>query len=302
MFSYFRKLKFVFFGTPEFAAIILEKLIDAGFIPRAVVCNPDKPVGRKKIITPPPTKVLAEKYKIDVFQPETLANYKLQITNYKPDFFIVAAYAKIIPQEILTIPRLGSIGVHPSLLPRYRGSSPIQSAILSGDDKTGITLFLMDEKIDHGPILIQRLLNDELGIMNYEELFQKLAEQGADLLIKFLGSPTSQKLINNIKEAGFLNIELKPQDESQATYTKKFKTEDGFVKPQDLEKAQIEGGGIAIEIDRKIRALNPEPGVWTFGLSSGRARRMKILEAEIKDNKLILKKIQWEGKKPQILA
>ena len=289
-------MNYIFFGTPEFAVIILEKLINAGFIPEAVVCNPDKPVGRKKNITPPPVKVLAEKYKINILQPEILANYKLQITNYKPDFFIVAAYGQILPKEILEIPRFGTIGVHPSLLPKYRGPSPIQTAILSGDEITGVTLYLMDERIDSGPILAKRELeNYELGIMNYEKLHNKLAELGADLLIEFL------RKYENLRK--YEKITGVSQDESQATYTKKFKTEDAFIESQDLEKAQNGSAGssqVAAEIDRKIRALNPEPGTFTLSLSKGGlSKRMKILEAILTaDGKLKLKKIQYEGKKP----
>ena len=290
-------MNYIFFGTPEFAVIILEKLINAGFIPEAVVCNPDKPVGRKKNITPPPVKVLAEKYKINILQPEILANYKLQITNYKPDFFIVAAYSKILPKEILKISRFGTIGVHPSLLPKYRGASPIQTTILNGEKETGVTLYLMDKEIDSGPILATShlpLSNSD----NYELMIKKLAESGADLLVEFLRKiePISnqQLVISNLAI---------PQDESQATYTKKFKTEDAFIESQDLEKAQNGSAGssqVAAEIDRKIRALNPEPGTFTLSLSKGGlSKRMKILEAILTaDGKLKLKKIQYEGKKP----
>ena len=286
-------MNYIFFGTPEFAVIILEKLINAGFIPVAVICNPDKPVGRKKIITSPPTKILAEKYKINILQPEILANYKLQITNYKPDFFIVAAYSKILPKEILKISRFGTIGVHPSLLPKYRGVSPIQTAILNGDEITGATLYLMDKEIDSGPILATSHLpiaNSD----NYESMMKKLAELGADLLIGFL---RKIEPISN-QQLAISNLAI-PQDESQATYTKKFKTEDAFIASEDLEKAQNDGGQIAVEIDRKIRALNPEPGTFTLSLSKGGPRRMKILEAILTaDGKLKLKKIQFEGKKP----
>ncbi|MBI3088684.1 MAG: methionyl-tRNA formyltransferase, partial [Candidatus Colwellbacteria bacterium] len=159
-----RDTRYIFFGTPRFAAIILEKLISAGIPPVALVCNPDRPTGRKKIITPPPTKqvvrekVASSKGKIEIFQPENLkdAYYLLHATNY--DVFIVAAYSKILPREILAIPRLGTIGVHPSLLPKYRGPSPIQSAILAGETETGITLFLMDEQVDNGPIISSKKL------------------------------------------------------------------------------------------------------------------------------------------------
>src|SRR3989344_5918744 len=139
-------MKFVFFGSPEFAAIVLEKLIKAGFMPAAVVCAPDAPAGRKKIPTPPPAKVRIMNYeeriknKIQILQPETLSIIHDSLFVIQPDFFIVAAYAKIIPKEILDIPRLGTIGVHPSLLPKYRGASPIQSAILNDEAETGTTL------------------------------------------------------------------------------------------------------------------------------------------------------------------
>ena len=285
-------MKFVFFGTPEFAAIILEKLINTGYVPVAVVCNPDRPVGRKKIITPPPAKqLLIEKLKdcnIEILQPESIdSSFKIQVSNFKPDIFIVAAYSQIIPKEILEIPRLGTIGVHPSLLPKYRGSSPIQSAILNGDEETGVSLYLMDDKMDHGPILAQREIKNysikddisiknryELRIMNYENLLKNLAELSADLLIETLPK--------------FLKGEINPlpQDESQATYTKKFITEDGRV---DLKKDN------PLLIERKIRALNPEPGVFTF--IDG--KRVKLLEAKISDGKIVITKTQIEGKKPQ---
>jgi len=288
MISYFRKPTFVFFGTPEFAAIILEKLIKEGYTPKAVICNPDKPVGRKKIITPPPVKqLLIEKFKdckIEILQPENLNDIRSKLFTIGADLFIVAAYAQIISKKILEIPRLGTIGVHPSLLPKYRGSSPIQSAILNGEEKTGVTLYLMDEKMDHGSIIAQREL--EFPIFNFQFLVlqQKLAELGANLLIE-----TLPKFFNG-------GITPLPQDESQATYTRKFVTEDGRVELEDLRIAQ---NGLnsekAITIYRKILALNPEPGVFTFI----NGKRVKLLEAKISDNKLIITKIQIEGKKPQ---
>jgi len=283
-------MKCVFFGTPEFAAIILEKLIKVGFIPEAVVCNPDRPVGRKKIITPSPVKARIMNYelgirdKIKILQPEKLDSSLFIIPNSSFDVFVVAAYSQIIPKEILEIPRLGTIGVHPSLLPKYRGSSPIQSAILNGDKETGVTLYLMDDKMDHGPILSQRELEFSIFNFQFSILYQKLAELSADLLIETLPK--------------FLNREIEPitQNESQATYTKKFITEDGRIDPEDLSAAQ-NGASLekAIMIERKIRALNPEPGVFTFI----NGKRVKLLEAKISDGKIVITKTQIEGKKPQ---
>jgi len=247
-------MKYIFFGTPEFAAIVLEKLINAGYIPEVVICNPDEPVGRKQILTPPPTKILAEKYGINTLQPEILANYKLQITNYKPDLAIIAAYGKILPKEILEIPVHGFINVHGSLLPYYRGASPIQYAILDGDKETGVTIMKIDEKMDHGPIIAK----SELPIAEsetYESLSKKLADLGAKLLIKIILDYVSEK--------------IKPieQDHSKATYTKIIKKEDGRI---DWSKS-------AGEIERMTRAFHFWPTAWT--LWNGKV--LKILEGQV---------------------
>ena len=264
-------------------------------MPEAVICNPDKPTGRKQIITPPLVKVLAQKYGLTVYQPKDKTELLEIVKNLQPDLAVTAAFGMIFPKEILEIPKYGFINVHPSLLPKYRGPTPIQTAILNGDKETGVSLFLIDEEMDHGPILAKRELEFPISNFQFPILSQKLAELGADLLIQFLESLISQKLTNNIKEVGLPNIELKPQDESQATYTKKFETKDAYIEPADLEKAENQGGEIAIEIERKIRALNPEPGIWT--LQNG--KRMKILEAILTpENKIKLKKIQFEGKNP----
>ncbi|MEX2033289.1 MAG: methionyl-tRNA formyltransferase [Candidatus Colwellbacteria bacterium] len=287
-------VRYIFFGTPNFAAIILEKLIRAGMLPVALVCNPDRPVGRKQDITPPPTKLLALQHSIPVLQPESLENYEQQITNYKPEFSIVAAYARILPKEILEIPRLGTIGVHPSLLPKYRGPSPIQSAILAGEKETGVTLFLMDEKLDHGPIIAGRKITIEGSSANSHELADELAEISAKLLIevlpKFLEGGDQSPAC---RQAGLL------QDESQATYTKKFTSEDAFVSEEDLAGATSGNSPEkAIKIARKIRALNPEPGVWTLRGD----KRVKLLEAKLIDSRLQLTRIQKEGKTPSVLS
>ena len=285
-------MKYVFFGTPEFADIILEKLINAGFIPEAIVCNPDKPVGRKKIITPQPVKqrILnlesGIKNKIKILQPEKLSDIKSQLSDVNCQLFIVAAYAKILPKEILEIPRLGTIGVHPSLLPKHRGATPIQTAILNGDEIAGTTIFLIDEKMDHGAIIANSEFRIQNLEWNYETLMKKLAELSADLLIEIL--PNIEEKIKNAML----------QDESKATYTKKFKTEDAYIEPIDLEKAQNGSANspqVAVQIERKIRALNPEPGVFTIIND----KRIKLLESKISDNKLKLIKIQKEGKKSQ---
>lgn len=272
-------LRYGFFGSPEFAAVILEKLISCGMPPAFVVVNPDKPAGRKKIITSSPVKLLALEHKsapIEILQPEKLdADFIKKISALNADFFIVAAYAKIIPSSILTLPRLGVLGVHPSLLPKYRGASPVQSAILGGEKVTGVTIYALDSGMDSGPILKSAdcTINDS---DNFNSLIIKLAKLGADLLAEVLPP--------------FVRGEIKvnPQNTQFATYTKKIITQDGFV---DITKDKPD------EIWRKIRALNPEPGVWT--MQNG--KRTKLLEAELVQNTLRIKKIQRDGKKPELV-
>ncbi|RJQ30008.1 methionyl-tRNA formyltransferase [Candidatus Parcubacteria bacterium] len=278
-------MKYVFFGTPAFAARVLRILMEAGWLPVALVCNPDRPFGRKKIVAPPPTKQLVRNEKLEnkigILQPEHLLPLSPRLSTFQPDFFIVAAYAVMIPKKILEIPRVGTIGVHPSLLPKYRGPTPIQNAILDGERETGISLYLMDEKLDHGPIIAQ----EKLAIENasYEILEQKLGTVAGSLLLQII-----PRMLDG-------SIDPKPQAEDRATYTKKFTSQDGFVEYEDLQAAlQGKNKEIASRIERKVRALNPEPGVWA--LREG--KRLKILEARMNGDRLELKKIQTEGKKP----
>lgn len=279
-------MKYVFFGTPRFAEIVLSGLIEGGMAPDAIVCNPDRPLGRKKIVTPPPTKLLAIKASpdIDILQPETLDEAFLKrLRALEPDFFIVAAYAKIIPRTVLDIPRLGALGTHPSLLPAYRGASPIQSVILAGETKTGSTIYHMDAKMDHGPILAQEEVLFDALATSYPALEEKLAALSARLLVKTIPA--------------FLAGTIKPrvQDESFATFTKKFATENGFVEQSELDAAIAGNSDKAELILRTINALNPEPGAWT--LQNG--KRVKLLEARMDGGTLKLLTVQEEGQKPK---
>ena len=278
-------LKYVFFGTPQFADTVLRKLISSGLPPTAIVCNPDRPLGRKQTVTPPPTKVTATSHEIPCFQPVKLSEVKAELEKINPDVFVVAAFAKIIPAFILAIPRLGTIGVHPSLLPKYRGASPIQSVLLAGETETGVTLYMMDERIDHGPMIARRKYTVE-NSKYYLDAEKDLAGIGADLLMKTLPKLTEG------------TIKPIPQDESRATFTKKFITDDGFVDEQDLLATQRgDNPEKAREVFNKMRALNPEPGVWT--LKDG--KRIKLLKAKLVDGKLELTKIQKEGRTPETI-
>jgi len=277
-------MKYVFWGTPQFAAIVLRRLGDCGLIPSVLVANPDRPVGRKKIITPPPTKqlVTAQGWDTEILQSERASELVDRMQILKPDLYVIAAYAHIIPHALIAIPRLGVVGVHPSLLPLHRGPTPIQSALLHGDHETGTSLFLIDEQVDHGPVLAARRMPIEENA-TYETLLASLAEIGGELLCN-----TLPKFV-----AG--HITSTPQDDARATFTKKFSSEDGFVLWENLREAKRTGRG-AEELLRKIRALNPEPGIYTRE-SSG--KRLKLLRAHMADGKLALTLTQREGETPK---
>ncbi|MBI1839078.1 MAG: methionyl-tRNA formyltransferase [Candidatus Colwellbacteria bacterium] len=282
-------MRYIFFGTPEFAAKVLGKLIDAHVPPKAIVCNPDRPYGRRGIITPPPTKIAVEKSgeKIDILQPEKIDDKFLNVLQgYGADFYVVCAYSKILPADLVAIPRLGVVGVHPSVLPKLRGPSPIQSSILEGFTETGVTLYILDNKVDHGEMIAGARI-DISETDTYESLSFKIANLAGDLLVKSFPEFTNGAIV------------AKPQDEAEATYTKKFTTDEGYVDSKDLQKA-ISGGdsNTALPILRKIRALNPDPGVFTIV----HGKRIKLLAASIIDGRLELKVIQFEGKKPMLFS
>ena len=252
-----QKIKIIFWGTPEFAIPSLSALIEHGYKIAAVVTNPDEPVGRKQILTPPPVKVFSQKHKIPVFQPASLKSSNIKKELPEADLYIVAAYGKIIPKEIIDFPKYGSLNIHPSLLPRWRGPSPIQYTILNGDTETGVTIIKMDELMDHGPILASREL--AISKTTYKELHDKLAKLGAELLVDIL-----PKWITG-------NIKLVPQKGAEATYSKILKKDDG----------RIDWSQPAEKIERMVRAFNPWPGAWTVWNKNNKFFRLKIEEAKI---------------------
>ena len=235
-------MKIVFMGTPDFAVPSLKNLIQEGFTVSAVVTQPDRPVGRKRIITPPPIKQLALKHNIDVFQPEKVRDREfLQlISRLKPDIIVVVAFGQILPRELLEIPSIGCINVHASLLPKYRGAAPIQWALIKGEKTTGISTMWMDQGLDTGDIFLQESIPIE-DDWTSEDLFRQLSALGAHLIIKTL---------DEIK-AG--NIIRTPQDDEKATFAPILKKQDGFI---DWNKS-------AEEISSLIRGLYPWPGTYT---------------------------------------
>ena len=246
------KIKIFFFGTSAFAVPALEALIQNAYTPVSVVTNPDEPAGRKRLLTPPPIKILAEQHGIRIFQPEKLDDARFVSEIPRADLFIVAAYGKIIPASMLAMPKFGALNIHPSLLPRYRGPSPIQSAILSGDPETGVTIMQMDERMDHGPIVARSKIQMANGKLTYPILHDRLAELGAHLLIE-----TLPRWINGA-------ITPTPQDDARATYCKLLTKDDGRI---DWTKS-------AEELERMVRAFQPWPGTWTVWESG--SKRIKI--------------------------
>lgn len=286
--------RIIFFGTPEFGRIILEALLNAKSSVVAVVTQPDRPVGRDQKLLPTPVKAFAKENKIPVLTSENkekLLAIRHKLLALKPDLFVVAAYGQILPPEVLAIPKKGAINVHPSLLPKYRGASPIQGAILNGERETGVTIMLVDEKMDHGPILSQvsiPIATDETT----PTLTLKLARLGADLLVKTIPRYLSGK------------ISPKEQDHRLATYTKLLVKEDGLISWSMNN----------LEIERRIRAYNPWPGVWTtVGEMADQLERvvknpnqtnlrLKLLSAAVEDGALSIQTVQVEGRKPNTLS
>lgn len=246
-------MRIVFMGTPDFAVPSLQALIDAGHDVCAVYTQPDKPQGRKQILTAPPVKTLALAHDIPVFQPNTLKNEDEQarLRELAPEVIIVVAYGKLLPKAVLDIPPHGCINVHGSLLPRWRGAAPIQWAVIAGDEMAGVTTMQMAEGLDTGDML----LTYETKVGEKEtagELFDRLAQSGAELL--------TQTLVK------LDEITPRPQDDAQSCYAHML----------DKQMAVIDWSKSAHEIDCLIRGLNP----WPIALTSLAGERLKVFATE----------------------
>ena len=247
-------MRILFMGTPEFAVTPLEHLMLNQFQVVAVYTQPDKPAGRGRSLVPQPMKKAALIRKLPVVQPTSLkeAEVVAELAGFHPDVIVVAAFGQILPQSVLDIPRYGCINVHPSLLPRFRGASPVAAVILAGDELTGVSLMLMDSGLDTGPILAQEQVSispqDTTG-----SLTAKLSQIAAQLLPEILRRWTRGE------------ITPKPQDEAEATYS----------VPITKEKGEINWHLSAVEIWRRVRAFQPWPGSYTrWG-----GKRLEIIEA-----------------------
>lgn len=231
-------MNIVFMGTPDFAVPCLEKLIENHHNVLAVFSQPDKPVGRKQILTPPPVKECAVKNDIPVYQPSSLKNSDaLDIINgYKPDIILVVAYGKILPSSILKAAKYGCVNVHASLLPKYRGAAPIQWSILNGDEETGVTVMQMDEGLDTGDMLLVKKTAIDINETS-EELFDRLSVIGADALIECL---------DNLEKGKIIPVN---QSDEGTSYAQKITK---ALSPIDWNKS-------AIEIHNQVRGLQTWP-------------------------------------------
>lgn len=278
-------MKIAFFGGSEFSIYVLDELLSRKIKPDLIITTPDKPKGRKLALTPTPVKVWAQNHNIEILDPVSLKKdnagliSKLQALNFQ--LFLVASYGKIIPQEILDIPQKGTLNVHPSLLPKLRGASPIKSAILQ-ENETGISIMLLDAEMDHGPILTEeKIISWENNDPPYEkDLRENLGRRGGQMLAEII--------------PGWLTGKMKTeeQDHERATFCGKIEKEDGEINLTDNPEKNL----------RKIRAYHEWPVAFCFFERNGKKIRVNIKSARIEDGKLVLEKVIPEGKKEMLFA
>ena len=288
-------MKVLFMGTPEFAVPTLEAVVAAGHEVVGVYTQPDKAVGRKQVLTPPPVKVCAEKYGFPVFQPVTLRDGSAEenIKTLSPDIIVVVAYGKILPEALLSLPKYGCVNGHASLLPRHRGASPIQWSIVSGDKVTGVTTMYMAKGIDTGDMLLKA--ETEIGRDETAgELHDRLSVIGAELMVKTL---------KGLEEG---TITPEPQDESEATHAPIIDKEMGYLKfdapatdicnlikgfnPWPAAYFTVDGKRIKVFASKVSGKTDKEPG--TVVRSDG-----ELIIACAEGTSLSLTEIQPEGKK-----
>ena len=282
-------MRVVYMGTPDFAVLPLKRIYEAGHEVVGVYTQPDKPKGRSKKLIPSDVKVAAEELGIAVYQPEKLRDSESVevLRELNPDIIVVAAYGQILSEDILNLPKFGCINIHASLLPKYRGASPIESSIINGDEKTGVTIMYMAKGLDTGDIISQAEI--EIGKHNTETLTAALSDMGADLVVK-----TMTEIENGTSTRT-------PQNDDESCYAGKLDKAMGLLDfSQSSEK-----------IERLVRGLYP----WPCAYTSIGGKNVKILEADVVDEvqmskkflvgtgsgALIFKKLQPEGKKPMDL-
>ena len=276
MINSMKEQKMAFFGTPGRAVVVLNELKKAGILPELIITQPDRPQGRKMMLAPTPVKVWAEQNHIPFIQPDSLNDTSLieDLRRQQFDVFVVVAYGKIFKKGILNIPKHGCINLHASLLPKLRGSSPIESAILEDEKETGLSIILMDEKMDHGPIISQKKTDLPKWPMPADDLADIICKEGGKLL-----ADTLPLWING-------DIEAKPQDHSKATYTNKISKQDGLIDLEDEDYKNF----------LKWNAHKGWPSSYFFINKEGKELRVIISDATYEDGKFIIKSVVPEGR------
>jgi methionyl-tRNA formyltransferase len=277
------KPRIAFFGTPEFAVIILDELEVNGFTPSLIIAQEDKPAGRGHELVAPATKKWAEARSLPVYQPRTLKDgtaysYLTEAGGSDGwDLFIVASYGKIIPEDILNIPRGRTLNVHPSLLPKFRGPSPIHGAILSGE-QTGVSIMRLDAEMDHGPIVAQEGVTMGEWPCGYKALEDALGRAGGILLARTIPGWLSS------------SIPEREQDHDQATYTRKVLKDDAVVNLADDPMVNL----------LKVKAYEAWPRAFGFFEHAGTTYRLVITDAPIEDGAFVIKRVIPEGRKEML--
>jgi methionyl-tRNA formyltransferase len=270
------KISFVFFGTAPLAIGVLDALQEAGYLPSLIVAGSDRIDSRRKETVFPPEKMWAIERNIPAVQPERIdAEFISKLKAESWQLFIVASYGKLLPKALLEIPVHGVLNVHPSLLPQLRGPSPIRSAILNDERQTGVTVMLLDEQMDHGPVIAQKRVVIADWPPHGKELDDVLAHEGGKMLASILPHWIEG------------DIEAHPQNHDLATYCSTFTKEDGLI---DLTEN-------AYKNLLKIRAYEGWPGTYSFFEKGGKKVRAKIIDAHIENERLILDRIIPEGKR-----
>jgi methionyl-tRNA formyltransferase len=270
--------RIAFFGTPEIAVYVLEELQKCGMLPHLIVTNPDRPRGRGQLLSPTPVKAWGIDNRVPVITPERCdEDAAPELFENDWDLFLVVAYGAILPAPLISVPRHGTLNVHPSLLPKLRGASPIRTAIQNGYKDIGVSIMLMDEKLDHGPIIAQEAYPVS-GYPSGTELDESLARRGGAMLCEILPQWVDGRIVPT------------PQDDAAATYSRKFTKEmaELAIDPFDLPR-----GDAAKEALLRIRAFDGNPCAFFFH----NKKRVKITAADISDDALIITRVIPEGKK-----
>lgn len=276
----------IFFGSSIHSLKIINALLNTQNVSLVgLVTQPDKPTGRKQVLTPTPVSEFAALHNINIYKPESKENTPCELTDpnlllefikkLNPDLIVVAYYGQKIPSPVINYPKYGALNIHPSLLPEYPGSSPAVYAILDGKQNSGVTILKMNEEFDAGEIIAQQT-EKILDTDSPNDLYERLFTKGADLLVKTLPDYLEGE------------IKLRPQGVRTTAYAKRLSKEDGKIDwskdPQYLE--------------RFIRAMLPWPTAWTNIEINGEQKRLKILNSHLENNNLLLDLVQLEGKKP----